>query len=102
MVSDQGVKKMVLKTLKFIHYIFSEDWNIISESGNYDHWKYSVQYTEHLSHIPIIKNTAHGHFAVKPEDKGFSINSEHRTCFFSSVGCGKFFSFLKQKFRVVF
>ncbi|XP_033231126.1 uncharacterized protein LOC117182180 [Belonocnema kinseyi] len=64
-----------------------EDWDIISESGNYDHWKYSVQYTEHLSHIPIIKNTAHAHFAVKPEGKGFSINSEHRTCFFSNIGC---------------
>lgn len=64
-----------------------EDFNIIAESGNYEHWKYSVKYSEHLSHIPMIKNTAHGHFAVKPEDSGFSINSEHRTCFLTNFDC---------------
>ncbi|KAF3424999.1 hypothetical protein E2986_08709 [Frieseomelitta varia] len=51
-----------------------EDFNIIAESGNYDHWKYSVEYTEHLSHIPIIRNTAHGHYAIREDNNVESIS----------------------------
>ncbi|OXU30090.1 hypothetical protein TSAR_004179 [Trichomalopsis sarcophagae] len=64
-----------------------EEFNIIAESGNYEHWKYSVQYTEHLSHLPVIKNTAHGHFSVKPRTEGYVIESNHRTCFFLGISC---------------
>lgn len=64
-----------------------EDFNVIAESGNYDHWKYSVEYTEHLSHIPIIRNIAHGHYAVRPDKTGYIITSKHHTCFFPSFGC---------------
>jgi len=64
-----------------------EDFNIIAESGNYDHWKYSVEYTEHLSHITAIQNTAQGHYSIRPDGEGFLISSEHRTCFLSSFAC---------------
>ncbi|CAK9795399.1 hypothetical protein ANTQUA_LOCUS330 [Anthophora quadrimaculata] len=64
-----------------------EDFNIIAESGNYDHWKYSVEYTEHLSHIPIIRNTAHGHYAIHQDKHGYLITSKHHTCFFFKFGC---------------
>jgi len=64
-----------------------EEFDIIDESGNYDHWKYSVKYTEHLSHLPIVRNTAHGHFSVKPKAEGFAIESKHRTCFLLGISC---------------
>lgn len=64
-----------------------EEFNIVKESGNYDHWKYSVEYTEHLSHIPIIRNIALGHYAVRPEKDGYVITSKHHTCFFLNFGC---------------
>ncbi|EZA62908.1 hypothetical protein DMN91_003188 [Ooceraea biroi] len=64
-----------------------EDFNIIAESGNYDHWKYTVQYTEHLSHLPMIRNVAHGHYAVRPDNNGYVISSKHRTCFFFDFNC---------------
>ncbi|XP_012283766.1 uncharacterized protein LOC105701530 [Orussus abietinus] len=64
-----------------------EDFDIIEESGNYDHWKYSVKYTEHLSHMPAVKNTALGHFSILREKDDFVINSQHRTCFFANFGC---------------
>ena len=65
----------------------------MDESGNYDHWKYSVQYTEHLSHLPMIRNTAHGHFSVKPKSQGYIIESKHRTCFFLGMGCRELLSY---------
>ncbi|XP_048512650.1 uncharacterized protein LOC105683535 [Athalia rosae] len=65
-----------------------EEFHIVAESGNYEHWKYTAHYTEHLSHVPMIKNHAQSHFAVKPAGQdGFLISSEHRTCFFSTFGC---------------
>ncbi|XP_076239459.1 uncharacterized protein LOC143182382 [Calliopsis andreniformis] len=64
-----------------------EDFNVIAESGNYDHWKYSVEYTEHLSHVPIIRNTAHGHYAIRQENNGYLVTSKHHTCFFPKFGC---------------
>ncbi|XP_015431750.1 PREDICTED: uncharacterized protein LOC107188039 [Dufourea novaeangliae] len=64
-----------------------EEFNIIAESGNYDHWKYSVEYTEHLSHIPIIRHVAQGHYAVRQDSNGYLITSKHHTCFFSKFGC---------------
>ncbi|XP_012231831.1 uncharacterized protein [Linepithema humile] len=64
-----------------------EDFNVIAESGNYDHWLYSVQYTEHLSHLPMIRNIAHGHYAVKQDNNGYVITSTHRTCFFLNFSC---------------
>ncbi|XP_078033274.1 uncharacterized protein LOC144468029 [Augochlora pura] len=64
-----------------------EEFDIIAESGNYDHWKYSVEYTERLSHIPIIRNIAQGHYAIRQDNHGYLITSKHQTCFFSKLGC---------------
>ncbi|XP_014216910.1 uncharacterized protein LOC106645534 [Copidosoma floridanum] len=64
-----------------------KEFDIIDESGNYDHWKYSVKYTERLSHFPIVQNTAHGHYSVKPKAVGFVIESKHRTCFLMGMSC---------------
>ncbi|XP_032665622.1 uncharacterized protein LOC116841604 [Odontomachus brunneus] len=64
-----------------------EDFSVIAESGNYDHWKYTVRYTEHLSHLPIIRNVAYGQYAVRPDNDGYVISSKHRTCFFLDLGC---------------
>ncbi|XP_076173687.1 uncharacterized protein LOC143149841 isoform X5 [Ptiloglossa arizonensis] len=64
-----------------------EEFNVIAESGNYDHWKYSVEYMEHLSHIPIIRNKAHGHYAIRQDNNGYLITSKHSTCFFFKFGC---------------
>ena len=65
------------------------EFNIISESGNMDHWKYSVEYTEKLSHLPSIGNSATGHYSIKPDGQSYLISSEHNTCFLGSYFCGK-------------
>lgn len=59
------------------------DFNIISESGNYDHWKYTVKYDEHLSHWPYLSNEAIANFDVKSTSDVHYINSEHNTCLFN-------------------
>lgn len=70
---------------------FSTDFIIIKESGNYDHWKYSVDYSERLSHWPYLANRALAHFQVKanhPQEVYF-IHSTHQTCLFSGWYCCK-------------
>lgn len=84
--------RLFLRPISDLIYLFEfrEDFSVIDEGGNYDHWKYSVRYTEHLSHLPMIRNVAHGHYAVKPDDHGYVISSRHRTCFFFDFfGCCK-------------
>lgn len=66
-----------------------KEFNIIEESGNFDNWKYSVHYKEHLSHLPAIQNTAHGHYSIKADGDDFLISSTHKTCFFTNFDCGK-------------
>ncbi|OAD56206.1 hypothetical protein WN48_03692, partial [Eufriesea mexicana] len=63
-----------------------EEFDIITEGGTADHWKYSVEYTEHLSYLPI-RNTARGHYDVFTDKNGYLITSKHQTCFFSGFGC---------------
>ncbi|XP_076659337.1 uncharacterized protein LOC143362786 [Halictus rubicundus] len=64
-----------------------EEFNVIAESGNYDHWKYSVEYAERLSHVPFIRNIAQADYVVRQDNNGYLITSKHRTCFFSNFGC---------------
>ncbi|XP_015118234.1 uncharacterized protein LOC107041935 [Diachasma alloeum] len=64
-----------------------EEFDIINESGNYDHWKYSVKYKEHLHHIPAVKNIAHGHFSIRQDGHSYKITSNHQTCFFEGFNC---------------
>ncbi|XP_055610464.1 uncharacterized protein LOC129757310 [Uranotaenia lowii] len=67
------------------------DFNIIADHGNMDHWKYSVEYTERLSHWPYTKNANVGHFSVRklPDAEGgqYSVASTHRTCFMLGFAC---------------
>ncbi|XP_022910000.1 uncharacterized protein [Onthophagus taurus] len=64
-------------------------FNIIDESGNYDHWKYSVEYSEHLSHWPYLENHAIGHYDIKGNHQNdvYFINSAHITCLFGNYFC---------------
>lgn len=37
----------------------------------------------------MIRNIAHGHYAVKPDNNGYVISSKHETCFYLNFGCCK-------------
>ncbi|XP_019540530.2 uncharacterized protein LOC109411461 [Aedes albopictus] len=67
------------------------DFNVIADHGNLEHWKYSVEYTERLSHWPYSKNVAVGHYSVRklPEAEGgqYVVASTHRTCFLLGLFC---------------
>ncbi|VEN46582.1 unnamed protein product [Callosobruchus maculatus] len=65
------------------------DFNIIEESGNYKHWKYTTEYSEKLSHWPNLPNHALAHFDVKssPVKDVYYIYSTHRTCLFFGLYC---------------
>ncbi|KAL5277743.1 hypothetical protein ACFFRR_002770 [Megaselia abdita] len=64
---------------------------ITAESGNREHWKYSVLYTERLSHWPYWENKSTADFDVKRsshlEDATFLVESLHKTCFFGGLYC---------------
>lgn len=64
------------------------DFTILSEDGNYDHWKYSARYEEFLLYFPYIRYFIDGHFNVKPAGGGtYIIQSTHNTCFLSGLFC---------------
>ncbi|ERL88221.1 uncharacterized protein LOC109544903 isoform X1 [Dendroctonus ponderosae] len=65
------------------------DFTVTDESGTYDHWKYSVQYSENLSHWPHLSNHAIAHFQVRTNDEKdvYFIHSNHRTCLFMGLYC---------------
>lgn len=67
------------------------DFKVLSESGNYNHWKYSVEYTEQLSHWPHLFNTAVASFDVLPDlqNGSFYVHSLHTTCLFGGYFCCK-------------
>ncbi|XP_053687336.1 uncharacterized protein LOC128736862 [Sabethes cyaneus] len=69
------------------------DFNIVADHGNLDHWKYSVEYTEQLSHWPYVRNSAVGHYSVRklPQSEGgqYSVASTHKTCFILGFFCLK-------------
>ncbi|CAD6236430.1 GSCOCG00008178001-RA-CDS [Cotesia congregata] len=76
-----------------------EEFLIIDETGNLDHWKYTVRYKEHLSQIPSIHNSAIAHFSVKRDGDAYLIDSDHQTCFFEKNACfntKSSFKFLKD------
>uniref|UniRef100_A0A182M202 Uncharacterized protein n=1 Tax=Anopheles culicifacies TaxID=139723 RepID=A0A182M202_9DIPT len=67
------------------------NFRILADHGNFEHWKYSVEYDERLSHWPHTFNTAIGHYSVRklPESDGgqYSVASTHRTCFLFGLFC---------------
>lgn len=74
--------------------IFRTNFVITSESGNREHWKYSVLYTERLSHWPYWENKSTADFDVKRTshntDATFTVESLHRTCFLGGLYCRKY------------
>lgn len=64
----------------------------MDESGNYDHWKYTTQYTERLSHWPYLTNTAVAYFSIgaNSAEDTFYIKSVHNTCLFYGYFCCKY------------
>lgn len=69
------------------------DFKITSDEGNFNHWKYSVEYTERLSHWPYWENVAEADFEVKKlhqSDRAqYAVSSDHRTCFLAGLYCCK-------------
>ncbi|GAB0098927.1 uncharacterized protein DMENIID0001_147370 [Sergentomyia squamirostris] len=74
------------------------DFSITADTGNADHWTYSVAYTEKLAYWPHWQNQGEAHISVRkqPQKQGgkLSVDSTHRTCFFRGFYClraeGKF------------
>nr|XP_023018906.1 uncharacterized protein LOC111507783 [Leptinotarsa decemlineata] len=65
------------------------DFNLLDESGDYGHWKYSLEYSEKLSHWPHSFNTAVAHFNIKasPKKDSYFIHSTHKTCLLFGLYC---------------
>ncbi|CAG9761751.1 unnamed protein product [Ceutorhynchus assimilis] len=65
------------------------NFSITAESGNYNHWNYSTEYSEKLSHWPYLPNQAVAHFQIKAnhEDNIYFIHSIHKTCMFMNLYC---------------
>jgi hypothetical protein len=79
---------MMITCHMFWWSVYSIDFNILSEGGNYDHWRYSVEYTEFLLYLPFIHNFADANFNVKPGGgRVYIIQSTHNTCFFTRFFC---------------
>lgn len=68
------------------------EFKVLSDHGNIDDWKYSVEYIEKLSHWPYFLNKATGNYHVKKVIRDrkylYLVESTHKTCFFG-VYCGK-------------
>jgi hypothetical protein len=81
--------------LMFLLSVYSVDFNILSEGGNYDHWHYSAKYEEFLLYQPYIRYFIDGHFNVKPAGGGaYIIQSTHNTCFLSGLFCCMYAGFI--------
>ena len=79
----------------FFLSVYSLDFNILSESGNYDHWKYSTRYEEFLLYFPYVRYFVDGHFNVKPAGGGtYVIQSTHNTCFLYGLFCCMYAGFI--------
>ncbi|XP_063695806.1 uncharacterized protein LOC134827166 [Culicoides brevitarsis] len=70
-----------------------EEFRILKDHGNFNHWKYEVEYIERLSHWPYWKNANMGYFSVYklPQEQGgeYVVDSTHKTCFFAGLYCLK-------------
>lgn len=68
------------------------DFKITKDEGHFNHWKYSVEYEERLSHWPVT-HVAEADFVVRKLDAGeqgdYIVSSEHRTCFAAGLYCRK-------------
>lgn len=68
------------------------EFKVLSDHGNIDDWKYSVEYIEKLAHWPYFLNKATGNYHVRKVVRDrkylYLVESTHKTCFFG-VYCGK-------------
>lgn len=68
------------------------EFKVLSDHGNIDDWKYTVEYLEKLSHWPYFLNKATGNYHVKKVIRDrkylYLVESTHKTCFFG-IYCGK-------------
>jgi len=76
------------------------DFKILSDHGNYEDWKYSVEFIEQLSHWPHWENTIIGNFHVRKVLKDhknlYLVESIHKACFFKFFCC----KYLKFEFLI--
>lgn len=67
------------------------EFKILSDHGNNEDWKYSVEYIEKLSHWPHWKSQATGNYHVRKVIRErkylYLVESTHKTCFFG-IYCG--------------
>ncbi|XP_017473625.1 PREDICTED: uncharacterized protein LOC108364451 [Rhagoletis zephyria] len=68
------------------------DFKIIADNGHAHEWRYTVVYTERLSHWPYWLNTAKADYIVTKTMPGvepaiYAIESNHKTCFFKGTYC---------------
>lgn len=67
------------------------DFKILSDHGNNEDWKYSVEYIEKLSHWPHWRSQATGNYHVRKVIRErkyvYLVESTHKTCFFG-IYCG--------------
>jgi len=88
-------RRRMIMCLMFFLSVFSIDFNILSESGNYDHWQYSARYEEFLLYFPYVRFFIDGHFNVKPAGGGtYIIQSTHKACFLYGLFCCMYAGFI--------
>ncbi|KAH8239958.1 hypothetical protein KR032_009823, partial [Drosophila birchii] len=68
------------------------NFKILADHGHAHDWRYTVEYTERLSHWPHWINTARANYVVTKTMPGvtpvaYAIQSTHETCFFSGFYC---------------
>lgn len=85
---------MIICVMFFLS-VYSIDFNILSESGNYDHWQYSARYEEFLLYFPYVRYFIDGHFNVKPAGGDtYIIQSTHNACFLYGLFCCMYAGFV--------
>ncbi|CAD7002565.1 uncharacterized protein LOC101460672 [Ceratitis capitata] len=76
------------------------NFKIIADAGHTHDWRYTVEYTERLSHWPYWLNGAKADYVVTKTMPGvepavYVIESKHKTCFFKGTYCLHSFSVFK-------
>lgn len=79
------------------------EFKIVSDQGNNEDWRYTVEYLEKLTYWPYWKNQGSANYHVRKVIRDrkyvYLVESIHRTCFFG-VYCGEL-SFLPQLLKTL-
>lgn len=72
-------------------FIHSLDFNVMDESGDLQHWKYTIEYTQKLSHWPRMENVGVANYEMISDlvHLNYLINATQRACFVSGMYCCK-------------